>query len=222
VPSKPAPFGQDLLMPRRVDADQRRAQIIEALWRVTARQGLAAVSFRSVASEAGVSVNLIQHYFGTKADLMHAALVRIGERVVNRGLQRIADAGPEPSPQAVLRAVLTAALPHDEGSRLDMVLFLTFYIAGFTDPTLANAATLTAPMSIMGVFTDLLRDAQQNGQLRPGVDPDVEGAMLLAAVPGLGLSLAAGTTTIDEISVAVDRTLDRLFIQTPRKRPTKP
>ena len=162
-----------------------------------------------------------EHYFGTKAELMHAALVRIGERVVKRGLQRIAEAGPEPSPQAVLRAVLNAALPHDEESRLDMVLFLTFYIAGFTDPTLANAATLTVPMSVMGVFTELLRDAQRNGQLRPGVDPDVEGAMLLAAVPGLGLSLAAGTTTIDEISVAVDRTLDRLFIHTPPKRPTK-
>ncbi|MDZ5697470.1 helix-turn-helix domain-containing protein [Chelativorans sp. M5D2P16] len=37
--------------------------------RVASHEGLHAVSFRAVATEAGVSLRLVQYYFGTKAGL---------------------------------------------------------------------------------------------------------------------------------------------------------
>ena len=80
-------------MPKRVDHAERRRQIIEAVCRITVKGGLAAATFREVAAEAGVSVRLVQYYFGTKDELMlstqrhvaERATARINERVVQNG-----------------------------------------------------------------------------------------------------------------------------------------
>ena len=57
-------------MPKRVDHAERRRQIVEAVCRITVKGGLASATFREVAAEAGVSVRLVQYYFGTKDELM--------------------------------------------------------------------------------------------------------------------------------------------------------
>lgn len=61
-------------MPKRVDHEERRAQIAEALVRVAARRGLHAVGMRDVAAEAGVSLRLVQYYFETKENLLFYGL----------------------------------------------------------------------------------------------------------------------------------------------------
>lgn len=48
-------------VPKIVDHDQRRAYLLDALWRVVASQGAAAVTVRSVAAEAGVSKSNVGH-----------------------------------------------------------------------------------------------------------------------------------------------------------------
>jgi AcrR family transcriptional regulator len=53
-------------MPKKVDRQERRTLIADALMRVAADQGLAAVSLRTVAAEAGVSAGMVQPYFRTK------------------------------------------------------------------------------------------------------------------------------------------------------------
>ena len=67
-------------MPKRVDHAQRRAHITDALVRVAAVGGLHAVTMRGVAAEAGMSLNLVQYYFDSKAKLMHAALERLEQQ----------------------------------------------------------------------------------------------------------------------------------------------
>src|SRR5687768_5696427 len=106
-------------MPRKVDHVERRRQIIEALWRVTAAKGLPAVSFREVAAEAGVSVRRVQYYFGTKAQLLFASIELLGQRVIARGMAGMAAAGPNRSSRALMRAAMLGALPLDEESRTD-------------------------------------------------------------------------------------------------------
>ena len=50
-------------MPKVVDHDQRRAEIIGALWEVIGERGTEGASLMTVARAAGVSVGRIQHYF---------------------------------------------------------------------------------------------------------------------------------------------------------------
>ncbi|WP_226346735.1 TetR family transcriptional regulator C-terminal domain-containing protein [Agilicoccus flavus] len=57
-------------MPRQVDHAQRRSEISHAVWAVVARNGLDAVSLRTVAAEAGISAGRVQHYFATKDEMV--------------------------------------------------------------------------------------------------------------------------------------------------------
>lgn len=57
-------------VPRQVDHAQRRTEISHAVWAVVARNGLDAVSLRTVAAEAGISAGRVQHYFATKDEMV--------------------------------------------------------------------------------------------------------------------------------------------------------
>lgn len=57
-------------MPKIVDHDQRRSEIIGAMWRVVDSDGIGSVSVRSVAASAGVSKTNIGHYFDSQPHLL--------------------------------------------------------------------------------------------------------------------------------------------------------
>jgi AcrR family transcriptional regulator len=46
-------------VPKRVDHDERRRQLTDALLRIAGTRGLRAVTMREVAAEAGVSLRLV-------------------------------------------------------------------------------------------------------------------------------------------------------------------
>src|SRR5215472_2102220 len=105
-------------VPRRVDHEQRRRQIADALVRIAATRGLHATGMREVAAEAGVSLRLVQYYFGTKEELMLAAMQYLAVQFSERALARIrltqaASDGPA-SPRDVIAAILTEGLPADD------------------------------------------------------------------------------------------------------------
>src|SRR5690625_6408560 len=64
-------------MPKKVDHQQRRAAMAEALWKVAAYQGLEAVSLSRVAQEAGVSKGRVQHYFPSRDALLDYTATRV-------------------------------------------------------------------------------------------------------------------------------------------------
>lgn len=57
-------------MPRYVDHDQRKRDILNATCKVLGQGGLSALSFRAVAKELGGSTTLVTHYFGSQAELL--------------------------------------------------------------------------------------------------------------------------------------------------------
>ena len=72
-------------MPKRVDHEERRRQIADALLRTAATRGLHATGMREVAAEAGVSLRLVQYYFGAREELMLAAIQRLAARFRRTG-----------------------------------------------------------------------------------------------------------------------------------------
>ena len=198
-------------MPRQADHQARRREIIEALWRVTERDGLAAVSFREVAAEAGVPVARVQYYFGTKGDLLVASLQLLGERVVARGMARIAAAGPDPAPADVLRAAIAGAQPLDPDSRTDAFLFLSYYMAALTDPSLASI--VENQRWIHPFFVEQI----QRGETRAGLDVEHEATLLFAANTGLILGVLAGLLSGEQAMAAVDYRLEKIFKRRSRR-----
>src|ERR1700735_2085030 len=103
--------------PKRGEHEERRRQSADALLRTAATRGLHATGMREVAAEAGVSLRLVQYYFGTKEELLLAAMQHLAARFGERGMARIrrlkGTAGAA-RPYDVIAAILTEALPADD------------------------------------------------------------------------------------------------------------
>ena len=75
----------------RAEASKRvREAIVAATVRIVAREGVAAVTHRRVAAEAGVALSSTTWHFATKADILEAALHWTARREVDR-IATIAD-----------------------------------------------------------------------------------------------------------------------------------
>src|SRR3954462_11413103 len=121
-------------MPKRVDHEARRRQITEAVCRITVKGGLTAATFREVAAEAGVSVRLVQYYFGSKDEL----LLITQQHVAARAAERLtAAAATVDAPRAKLRAIMRSFIPVDDDSREHMLMFVALHTASLVDPSLA-------------------------------------------------------------------------------------
>ena len=67
-------------MPKIVDHESRRQELVEAAWRVINRVGIDATTVREIAAESGYSTGSLAHYFATKDDILRSALER-AERI---------------------------------------------------------------------------------------------------------------------------------------------
>ncbi|RLL66370.1 TetR family transcriptional regulator C-terminal domain-containing protein [Streptomyces sp. Z26] len=198
-------------MPKRVDHAQRRTHIADALVRVAARDGLHAVTMRAVATEAGMSVNLVQYYFDTKAALLHAALERLERQSHDRWAARLA-ALPRPvTAYAFVEAFLAEALPTDADSRTFHLVWTSYAALALTDPELAAQPFVAGPDRLERRLADVLRQARENGALDRARDPATEAAHLLALSHGLGAGVLVGQRTADAALAVLRAHLDRLF-----------
>ena len=153
-------------MPKRVDHEERRQQIADALLRTAARRGLHATGMREVASEAGVSLRLVQYYFGTKEELMLAAMqhlaAQFGERALAR-IRQIKETENPVSPRDVIAAILTEGLPADDERRTFIVLYTAYFALSLTEPALAIGPLVRKSSTVIDVVAAQLRAAQAAG-----------------------------------------------------------
>ena len=91
---------------------------------------------RDIAAEAGVSVHLIQYYFGTKEQLLLYTAQHLARQLSERVRAWVQAAGGTPDPRTVIDGILTEALPTDEQSRLLHVVYTSYFALALTDPAL--------------------------------------------------------------------------------------
>jgi AcrR family transcriptional regulator len=206
-------------MPKRVDHEQRRRQIADALVRTAAARGLHATGMREVAAEAGVSLRLVQYYFGTKEELLLSAMQQLAAQFAERGLARIRrmnETGGPARPRDVIAAILTEGLPADDERRTFTVVYTAYLALSLTDPALAISPLVRNSNAVIDVVAAQLRAAQAAGDTPADLDPDREAFSLLAMSAGLGTSVVAGQSSVDQAQAVIDYHLYRLF---PASRP---
>lgn len=203
-------------MPRTADHAERRAQIIEGLVRVAARHGLHAVTMRTVAAEADVSLRLVQYYFQSKAQLMHAALTHLEHESHQRWAARLAEL-PEPrTARAFVEAFLVEALPTDEASRAFHLVGASYAVLAMTDAELAGQPLVAGLNHLEQQLADVLRKAQVNGELPANLDTDSEAARLVALNHGVGTTVLIGQRTVDKARALLRYHVDLLFAASPQ------
>jgi len=201
-------------MPKRVDQEERRRQIADALLRTAATRGLHATGMREVAAEAGVSLRLVQYYFGTKEELLLYAMQHLAARFSERAMARIGkikEKGDPVSPRDVIAAILTEGLPADDERRTFTVLYTAYFALSLTDPALAIGPLARNSTVVIDVVAAQLRAAQAAGDAPACLDPDLEAFGLLAMSAGLGTSVIGGQSTPAQAQAVIDYQLDRLF-----------
>jgi AcrR family transcriptional regulator len=167
-------------MPKIVDWDERRDEILSATWRVIARDGIAGATIRAIAREAGCSRGILGHYFDDKADILGSALVLSHRRVGTR----MAAAAAGMSGLPALRVVMLEALPLDDRRDLEAQIEISFW-----GRALGNARLRELQHSefdrLCGRLRDHLREAAGLGQLAAGCDPDLATHQLVVLIDGL-------------------------------------
>ncbi|WP_442910878.1 TetR/AcrR family transcriptional regulator [Kitasatospora sp. NBC_01266] len=195
----------------RVDQEERRRQIAEALLRIADTQGLQSASMRAVAAEAGVSLRLVQYYFASKEGLLLDALARLGAQLQARMEKWISAAGSPPTPRGTVTAVLSCILPTDPESRRITRTYAAYYTLVLSDPEVLEKHGTAQPDLLEGFLTKQIRAAQQAGEVDPGKNPELTAAGMLAMVNGLGSSVLGGQRTGDAALAILTHHLDELF-----------
>lgn len=198
-------------MPKRVDHEARRTQIAEALLRLASEGGLEAVTLRDVATEAGLSVGAVQHYFNSKDAMLLHALDHVNRRAEQRIRHRLEEM-PQPSPREVLRALMLEMLALTEESRQEFLTFVAFTLRAVNSAELAASYRKFWP-ELEKLVSDLLRSAREAGALVRDVDPEREAEILLAVPDGLSVGLLLGHRSRQQAIDTVDYYLDGLFGQ---------
>lgn len=202
-------------MPKRVDHARRRAHIADALVRVAARDGLHAVTMRAVAAEAGTSLNLVQYYFETKAQLMHASLERLEQQSQERWSARLEALGDSVSARARLEAFVDEALPADVESRVFQQVWTAYAVLAMTDSQLAAQPFADGPDRLEQQLASILAAAQEEGEIAAHLDVAEEAACLLSLSHGAGTSVLVGQRSAAQARDMMQYHLSRLFGEDP-------
>ena len=169
-------------MPKIVDHQARREELVEATWRVIARAGMAGATMREIAREAGVSTGILAHYFTDKEDLLGFAL-RLSHR---RVYERITARTEGLTGLAALRASMLEALPMDEERLLEAQIEMNFLSAAFGNDSLRELQNREFER-----FWDELHqrvsEARELGEIPATFDADWITHQLIILVEGISL-----------------------------------
>ncbi len=169
-------------MPKVVDWESRRDEVLAATWRIISREGLAGATIRKIAREAGYSPGVLAHYFSGKQDILGSALVlahrRVGERMTRRarGLSGL----------AALRVVMLEALPLDAGRLLEAEIEVSFWGRALGNARLAELQN-TEFERLWSRLRGLLAEAEGLGELRAAVDLEEATHQLVALIDGVSV-----------------------------------
>jgi AcrR family transcriptional regulator len=165
-------------MPRVVDGDERRAELIAATSAEIASRGLANVTLRSVARARGWTTGIVTHYFADKRELLMATFRERADRARRHIEEQVATGIP------LLDAAVDAALPVDDERMLDWRVFLAYMGASIGEEEL-DALLRDRQQRFHDTLREGILDEIGAGRLPVDVDPDHGSTRLLATLNGV-------------------------------------
>jgi len=205
-------------LPKIVDHEERRQEVLAATYRVIERVGLEEATTRRISEEAGYSNGVLAHYFKNKDDILVSALelahAHVRERFTSVSQNRVG--------MAALRAVIEEALPLDPQRLLEARIQFSFLGRALNSGRLTrvHADDLAHFSERLG---SLVRDARERGEIATHLtDAEVVGEILVL-IDGLSIQalLAPERITTSVQLRLLDLLLMALKPATPPKRRTR-
>ncbi len=166
-------------MPKIVDHDERRLELVDATWRIIARHGMEGATMREIATEAGFANGALKPYFPTKESLLEFAF----RHVFNRTNRRVADVAANKSGLAALHAFCLEVLPLDEERVNEARIVIPFWQKAIGDPQKAgiHQQSMDQWLAVIGQYLAEARDA---GEINTPVSDAVLAGQLLNMLLG--------------------------------------
>lgn len=120
-------------MPKIVDHDQRRSEIVRVIIRVISEEGLSGTTVRSISRAGGFSSGVLSHYFSDKDEMIKFAFAAVSDMIFERIDERLETA----SGVERLRAIIEEHVPlteHDD----ETAVALAFWEVALHDTELRN------------------------------------------------------------------------------------
>ncbi|MFN3600815.1 MAG: TetR/AcrR family transcriptional regulator [Dietzia sp.] len=178
-------------MPKLIDRAERERELAEAVWRVVLRDGVPAVSVRTVAAEAGLSAGSLRHVFPTQAELLEVALDLVQENVRARVL------GIPETVTGLDRSLRIAAelLPLDQARAAELQVQMSLSALAFTQERLRRVRD-EADLAVRLGCRQIIEHAT-SPDLPPPARLERETQVLHALLDGLALHLLHGPHLVD-------------------------
>lgn len=169
-----------------VEADSRRDQLVATAAETLVDRGMEATRFKDVAEHAGVSIGLLQHYFGSRDELIELAI----EHVVTEKFSRLAAAGEGGADpwgmicEAIDEVLLTEDPIRDARSWLDLC-------AAGGKRERVGAAVSKVQDRWIALIADAVAAGEADGSFEPGMAAVEAARSINAMIDGMELALSA-------------------------------
>ncbi|MCX6499289.1 MAG: TetR/AcrR family transcriptional regulator [Arthrobacter sp.] len=187
-------------MPKIVDHDERRLELVDATWRIIARLGMEGATMREIALEAGFANGALKPYFATKDTLLAFAF----SHVFNRTNGRVAEVTAGKSGLPALRAFCLEVLPLDEERINEARIVIPFWQKAINDDEKA-AIHLSSMDQWRSMILGYLAQARERGDIAASVPDETIADQLLNMLLGAQIAAAlaprgqAGTDLVDQL-----------------------
>ena len=149
-------------MPKTGAKASRKAALVDAAIAAVGRAGTQDVTVAGIARDAGMSPALAHHYFGSKTQMLIAAMRHILATYGAAVRAALAGAAPDARPNARAQAIVAASLDGAHFDRETVAAWLNFYALALTEPQAAR---------LLSIYHRRLRSNLTHA-LRPQTGPD--------------------------------------------------
>jgi AcrR family transcriptional regulator len=194
-------------MPKEVDHDERREELLEAVWRVIARDGMEGTTIRGFAKETGWSTGVLAHYFVDKDEIITSALRLAYERIATRWDEKLEGLT---GVKALYELVLDN-LPLDDERRLETQLLMNYWSLMIRGHDLTERPRRRGPL-LIDLLTRFVREGQEAGEIRRDEAPEDVAERLLGLIDGFSLHSLLNPERLsgDRQVTLIDQEFDRL------------
>jgi AcrR family transcriptional regulator len=194
-------------MPKEVDHDERREELLEAVWRVIVRDGIEGTTIRAIARETGWSTGVLSHYFADKDEIIASALRLAYERIATRWDEKLDGL----TGSTALYELVLDNLPLDAERKLETQLLMNYWSMMIRGHDLTDRPRRRGPL-LIDLLTRYVREGQEAGEIRSDEAPVDIAERLLGLIDGFSLhALLTPERLSDERQVAlIDQEFERL------------
>lgn len=175
-------------MPKKVDRDVRRQEIVRTYLRIAGRDGMEAATTRTLARELGVASGALWHYFSGFDEVLHEAL----KQVFQHTSDRIAGSTTGLTGLRALTGMLYEIIPVSELTEVEAQVVVSFWGRVPSRPDMADIQSQIAQQWRRG-FYELLAQAVEHGELARDTPLEVISDLLLALTTGLQVEFVLRT-----------------------------